>query len=120
MKLDSPLEPADTLAVFAGYRMDKAGVPEFIYRVGPYTIKDRLVPKPGKDPLPNGLVREFTIAYQSPATNSVQPQLFYRVAGSGKQLQRSGNSWIYASGLKVTLSARWRRSRSVATLRVRK
>lgn len=104
VKLDSPLEPADTQAAFAGYRLDQAGVPEFIYRVGPYTIKDRLLPKRGNDPQPNGFVREFTVAHQPPAANVAQPlQLFYRVAGSGKPLQRSGNSWVYASGLKVTL-----------------
>ncbi len=108
VKLDSPLEPAPTLAAFSGYRFDKAGIPEFVYRVGPYTIKDRLVAKPGSNPLPNGFQREFTITLQPPPAGVPQPaplQLYFRVAGSGKQLQRSGNRWVYASGLSVATPA---------------
>ncbi len=105
VKLDSPLEPPDTVPSFAGYRMDKAGVPEFVYRVGSYTIKDRLVPKAGTNALPHGLMREFVVTNGNVAAVNGQPPmpLFYRVAGSGKQLQRNGNSWTYASGLTVTL-----------------
>ena len=110
VKLDSPLEPADTLAKFAGYRMDKAGVPEFIYRVGGYTIRDRFLPKVGNDPLPNGFVREFMVTYQPPPGPPSQGppppaplQLWFRAAGSSKTIQRQGNRWTYASGLTVTL-----------------
>ena len=106
VKLDSPLEPAETVPTFAGYRLDKAGVPEIVYRVGPYTIKDRLIPKVGNGPPSHGFMREFIISYQQPQVANQQPlQLYYRVAGSGKQLQRNGNRWTYASGLNVTLPA---------------
>ncbi len=65
LKLDSPAEPSEAIPVFAGYRLDKAGIPEFIYRAGAYTIKDRLVPKVGTGALPAGLVRELIVSHQA-------------------------------------------------------
>ncbi|MCC6509924.1 MAG: c-type cytochrome [Pirellulaceae bacterium] len=105
MVLNAPGALDATQAKFLGYRLDKAGVPEFQVQVGDYRIEDRLLPKPGGDPKQNVMIRELSIVRQAKGVQSPGRQLWYRAVGSGKPLQRQGNSWIYASGLTVTLPA---------------
>ncbi len=107
VNLNSPVTSASTSPKFLGYKLDKAGIPAFQYRLAEFEIVDRLVPAHASDkPLSNGFVRELKVARvptdASSNANKSPGQLWFRLAGSSKELKRSGNTVVYASGLNVT------------------
>jgi mono/diheme cytochrome c family protein len=96
--------PADTAAAtakFSGYRLDEAGVPTILYRVGNYAVEDRTEPEEL-----GGLRRRFSVSLG----NGEQPQeskgsLWLR-AHSGTTLKPiSENRVVDASGLEVILKS---------------
>ena len=81
---------------FRGYRLDKHGVPTFLYRCGDIAIQDCLQPGKGQT-----LIRRLHLSIPK---NKKQPHLWFR-AHMGKRLQRLGhNSYINEVGLRVTVS----------------
>ena len=92
-----PADAATAGAKFSGYRLDKAGVPAFMYMVHGFLVNDRI--EPGED---NGLLRTITIVGSAVSDDS--KQLWFR-AVSGKTLKRqSRHSMVNETGLVVTVT----------------
>ncbi len=92
-----PADAATAEARFSGYRLDKAGVPTFLYVVQGYPVTDRI--EPDED---NGLRRTITIV--GSAVSDDPGQLWFR-ALSGKTLKRQSlHSMINETGLVVTVT----------------
>ena len=91
-----PSDAASAGAKFSGYRLDKAGVPTFLYLVQGLSVADLI--EPDED---NGLRRTITIV--GSAVPNDPKQLWFR-AISGKTLARqSSHSMMNQTGLSVTV-----------------
>jgi hypothetical protein len=95
---------------FLGYRLDKFGTPEFQYRLGDYSIVDRLEPIRASDDTElakreHGLTRELTVSYADTNREKTKPpgQLWFRAAADTKPLRRDADSCVTDSGLTVSL-----------------
>jgi cytochrome c553 len=83
---------------FRGYRLDKSGTPEFLYRVGSVSVSDRIAPDDE-----SGSVRRIKLRAGGDASQS--KQLWFRVL-TGKSLERqSATSMRNDAGLSATTSA---------------
>ena len=83
---------------FRGYRLDKSGTPEFLYRFGGVSVSDRIAPAGVSE-----LVRRITLRVDVDASQS--RQLWFRVL-TGKSLERqSATSMRNDAGLRATISA---------------
>lgn len=90
-----PTDAASAGARFSGYRLDKAGVPIFLYTVHHFAVTDRI--EPDTD---GGLHRTITI--QSTAESKTIKQLWFRALAGKSLTRKSGNSFVDESGLTVT------------------
>ncbi|MEJ7595461.1 MAG: c-type cytochrome [Planctomycetaceae bacterium] len=91
-----PSDAASAGAKFSGYRLDKAGVPTFLYSVHGFPVTDRI--EPDDD---NGLSRTITIS--ATADSNTGKQLWFR-AHVGKSLtQKSPQTVVNETGLAVTV-----------------
>jgi mono/diheme cytochrome c family protein len=91
-----PADAASAGAKFQGYRLDKHGVPTFLYSVHGFDIEDRI--EPDKD---SGLHR--TISIQTTSDSKTTPQLWLR-AHAGKSLtQKSERKYVNEIGLTVSV-----------------
>lgn len=91
------LDPLNPPYQFRGYRLDKQGVPTFLYRFGEYDIQDRI--EPGKK---QTLHRRLTITQRQP--NAKSDKLWFRPL-AGKTLKRvNGSEYQTESGLTVMVS----------------
>lgn len=91
---DDPAQPP--AAQFAGYRLDRDGVPTFLYRLGAVAVEDRF--QPGGD---NGFVRFLKFA-SLPGRTASEPLWFEVLSGSGLRVTGTGQ-WQSAAGLTVEL-----------------
>lgn len=83
---------------FRGYRLDKTGTPEFLYRVGSVLVSDRIAPAGD-----SGLVRRIKLRANGDASQS--GQFWFRVL-TGKTLERqSPTSMQSDSGLSAIVPA---------------
>lgn len=100
---------------FLGYRLNEHGTPALQYRLGDYTITDRISPNTGESgnkEASRGLLREFTIALDAralaPATKGKagpSDKLWFRAAAGKKLTRRSSDACTTDSGLTVYLPA---------------
>jgi mono/diheme cytochrome c family protein len=92
-----PSDAATAGAKFAGYRLDKAGVPTFLYSVHGFEVTDRIEPDEA-----DGLERTITV--QATAESNNANQLWFR-AHSGKSLTRQSlRTFVDDKTLAVTVS----------------
>lgn len=86
--------PATT--AFGGYRLDEAGVPVFLYRVGSAAIEDRIVPE-GE----SGLRRTLTI--EAGSSDQEESTLWLRVHSAARLEQTTPGSCRSDSGLQMAI-----------------
>ncbi len=92
-----PSDAASAGAKFSGYRLDKAGVPTFLYSVHGFEVTDRI--EPDED---GGLRRTITI--QAAAESNTASQLWFR-AHVGKSLTRTSPQTVVSeTGLSVSVT----------------
>ena len=92
-----PADAASAGAKFSGYRLDKAGVPTFLYSVHGFEVTDRIEPDEA-----DGLERTITIQANAESDNA--SQLWFR-AHSGRSLTRqSPHTFIDDTTLAVTVT----------------
>ena len=91
--------PADTEAAnaaFRGYRLDKNGVPTFLYRIGEFSVYDRIEPAEA-----GGLRRSITVDSKIHDGSA----WWFRALTGNKLQQTSPQSFVNDTGLSVTVTA---------------
>ena len=92
-----PADAASAGAKFSGYRLDKAGVPTFLYSVHGFEVTDRIEPDEA-----DGLERTITIQANAESDNA--SQLWFR-AHAGRSLTRqSPHTFVDDTKLAVTVT----------------
>lgn len=85
-------------AAFSGYRLDKTGVPEFLYNVHGIAVIDRTEPD-GKNKL------KRTITLRGIAASTATEEFWFRAHMGTKLLRTSPRSFVNETELTVTLDA---------------
>jgi hypothetical protein len=103
--LDSPLQMWPTGAEtagyqFGGYRLNKDGVPTFLYRIHHVDVEDRIQPSDN-----GGLVRQFVLRKRKSASN-VADQLYFRPHFGKALTLRQAGTYSNNDGMTVAVTLR--------------